>query len=183
MRHSTVCSRYKHNASFVTRLPTIRRPKVPHPTTYKIAMAPANVAGCAISGHVHEANDCVPTNGLNRKLFTDSGRNSSGIFFFSLQYLVYYQPISLSIHRSVIWLLLFLSLEDEEEHHIRYIQLTPQYRMAIRAIRKVSVYSQRVDRWKKKIENRKWSSSMVIPNWFFCLSVWNKTTVDKSVDL
>lgn len=34
---------------------------------------------------------------------------------------------------------LSLLLDDEEsEHHIRYIQLTPQYRIAIRAIRKVS---------------------------------------------
>ncbi len=34
---------------------------------------------------------------------------------------------------------LSLLLDDEEsEHHVRYIQLTPQYRIAIRAIRKVS---------------------------------------------
>ena len=72
------CCRYKHNASFVTRLPTIRRPKAP-PQTHKIAMASASLAGVAISGHIPEANDIGPANGINRKLANDaSSRNSSG---------------------------------------------------------------------------------------------------------
>jgi hypothetical protein len=76
--------RYKHNTSFVmTRLPTIRRPKVP-PPAHKIAMVSANLAGCAISGQIPETNECggvIPTiNGINRsnKIVHDSNRNSSG---------------------------------------------------------------------------------------------------------
>jgi hypothetical protein len=44
-------------------------------------MVSANLAGCAISGQIPEANECggVPTiNGINRKLVHESSRNSSG---------------------------------------------------------------------------------------------------------
>ncbi len=37
-----------------------------------------SLAGCAISGHIPEANDMAPVNGINRKLVNDSSRNSSG---------------------------------------------------------------------------------------------------------
>jgi hypothetical protein len=74
--------RYKHNTSFVmTRLPTIRRPKAP-PPAHKIALVSANLAGCAISGQIPEANECGAhpniNGGIGRKLVHDSSRNSSG---------------------------------------------------------------------------------------------------------
>uniref|UniRef100_A0A0P6GRC1 Potassium voltage-gated channel subfamily KQT member n=3 Tax=Daphnia magna TaxID=35525 RepID=A0A0P6GRC1_9CRUS len=105
--HMPSPSSYKHNTSFVmTRLPTIRRAKAP-PPAHKIAMASANLAGCAISGQIHETNEYgaqITNNGINRKPVHESSRNSS---------------------------------DEDEEHPVRYTQLTPQYRMAIRAIRKM----------------------------------------------
>ena len=131
------CCRYKHNASFVTRLPTIRRPKAP-PQTHKIAMASASLAGVAISGHIPEANDIGPANGINRKLANDaSSRNSSGNPAKKSLWKYKRDPYRPPPHTLVFFFIYYL-LDEEEEHHVRYIQLTPQYRMAIRAIRKVS---------------------------------------------
>lgn len=54
------------------------------------------------------------------------------IFVWSLFFLVFFSFLLFILH------VICPSLDDEEEHPVRYIQLTPQYRMAIRAIRKVS---------------------------------------------
>lgn len=62
-------SRYKHNPLFVTRLPTMRRPK-PNPLVSTTS---------AISGFFHETD--VPSNGIgaNRhKIAQEHSRNSSG---------------------------------------------------------------------------------------------------------
>ena len=70
-----VCSsslRYKHNASFVTRLPTIRRSKTNASTTSGKAAIIGHAQ--AISGTQHE-----DSNGLVRRIVTDSGKYSSGM--------------------------------------------------------------------------------------------------------
>lgn len=60
------------------------------------------------------------------------------------------------------------SPDEEEEHPVRYIQLTPQYRMAIRAIRKVS--GERVPTGQFCIMHDSSQSDVVCPYMYKCLA-------------